>query len=138
MQCDVTRQEGDKEISYAGTLSGADWNYVLIFEAFAEVRNKMMFSPSTITQTDWTNKWAKMASDCHVKDSDTTGEQGQTVWSTANIYTIMANPKVTWRQRTDSLEIHCGCDRTMYCSPVHRPQQGTFTIKYFNGSKRLL
>eukprot|EP00657_Telonema_sp_P-1_P010803 TRINITY_DN5396_c0_g1_i1.p1 TRINITY_DN5396_c0_g1~~TRINITY_DN5396_c0_g1_i1.p1 ORF type:complete len:213 (+),score=59.64 TRINITY_DN5396_c0_g1_i1:67-705(+) len=85
--------EGDKEVVSASALSGSNWNYVLLFEAFAQTRNKMMFTPSSISAGNWTAKYGKMALDCHIKETQTTGETGQTVWTTSEIYTILSDPK---------------------------------------------
>ena len=126
----VIHSLGDQEVACTSALSGANWNYVLIYEMFAPLRNQMMFTPWDLTTTEvlacsvnprlllsprlaalltalfnhslplnprllwqWA-KYTKAAVDCHVKDSNEVGEQGQTVYSTAETYAIMMDPKV--------------------------------------------
>jgi hypothetical protein len=72
---------------------GADWNYLLVFELFAPLRNTMMYEPEGLSQTQW-DTHTKALVDCHIKDADSlNGGPPLVAWSTSNIYAILRDPK---------------------------------------------
>jgi hypothetical protein len=75
-------------------IHGAKWNYVLIFELFAPLRNKLMFEPEEIwLALEW-EKYSRAVTDCHIDPiGDIRPNSTDIIWSTANIRTITMNTK---------------------------------------------
>ena len=81
---------GDRETASSSERTGANWNWVLVFEMIVPLRNKMMFSPGELDSSEW-SKYSKWADDCKIKTKDETAEHG-TAYSTKHVYEILRDP----------------------------------------------
>lgn len=75
--------------------NGPNWNYVVIFELAAPMRDKLMYHQQTL-QTDsamWL-KYTKAFTDCKIKTVDEAGDNG-TAYSTDNLLAYIKDPSNT-------------------------------------------
>lgn len=86
---------GDKLVKSTTKLTGTNWNYVLIYELIAPLRNALMFHPTSQLKNNETN-WkllTKALVDCHIKEEDVskTYPDGRknTAYSVTSVYKFL-------------------------------------------------
>jgi len=87
----------------AGSVTDAEWMYLLSYELLVPLRNAMMFEPDTVTGdvAHW-HALTKVFNDCHIKQT-TTEYSPFDKYSVADIYEILKDPNSYYSGKGPSL-----------------------------------